>query len=650
MFIRFGSPFKGIYPRAAERLLPDSAAQIATNVNITSGELRPIRAPLKRQSITDNYTVYRAEYSGVEKWMNWSIDVNVIKGPTPPDVTPRYYWTGDGEPRYATFTNIGTTTWALGVPNPTAKATVTPTGGTGVNVTRFYCYTYVTALGEESGPSPLSDSTTGKVDGSWAISGMGAFPISSGSCTAVYDGSLSTTVTASAVHWLRVGDQVTINGSVKSVTSVPSSTTFVVIGDFHTATTWARTAPWNTSGMYRRLYRTVGTTGDFQLVVDNLTATTYTDTLSDSQIAGDNLISTGWNPPPPQMVGLGVLPNGASYGFYQNQLIYSEPYQPHAYPTATRYETDFEIVGAASFGTAVVLGTAANPYIADGVDPTSVTLQKVDRVWPCYTKRSVVSVGDGVLYASNLGIVYVGQSGTQIWTEQYYSRIEWEPLNPASMFSAVADGKVFFAYTPVGSATNLLVFDPQEASLTGCSVSPTALYTDPRNGKMYLSFLDGVYEWNSSSQTQMLSYEWKSKEYELPNPVNFGYCRIDIAGVVSAAEIAAAQAAYDAALATNQSAIATAHGKFGALNTPLLGTSTLDGPEFTLPVVPTATTLTFEMYVSGELVFTTTLADTTTFALPAGFKYDNIAIRLVGNTGRVRSVKVAETAYELKGV
>ena len=70
---------------------------------------------------------------------------------------------------------------ALGIPAPLIKPTVGHSGGTGSAVSRSYVYTFMSDWNEESGPSPASDLNAGKIDDTWAISGMDAAPPNTGS-------------------------------------------------------------------------------------------------------------------------------------------------------------------------------------------------------------------------------------------------------------------------------------------------------------------------------------------------------------------------------------------------------------------------------------------------------------------------------------
>lgn len=644
-------PFLGMLPRVAERLLGEGASVDATNVNLTSGEIRPIKQPLLVHTPSSSgpwLSVYRAEWEGAQTWLSWNVDVDVARAPLPSSVEARFYWTGDNEPRYSKFSSLPATFYALGIPRPQGSPGVSHSGGTGAAVSRFYVYTFFSALSEESPESPVSAFVTGKVDGTWAISGMDAFPANSGTGTASHLAGV-TTFTNTGTHWLRAGDEITLGTTKMVVATVPTAGTFTVAGNYAAETAWSRVAPWNTTGMKRRLYRSSGTAGTFQLVHDDV-GTSYNDTLTDTQILGDELISQTWEPPPASLHGIISLPNGAMAGFFGNQLCFSEPYQPHAWPVAYRRSTDYEIVGIEAFGTTVVACTAGRPYIAQGTEPISVTVESVDRVWPCLSKRSVVSVGDGVLYATTNGLAYVGMNGARIWTEAFFSREEWAPLVPTSMISAAVEGRVFVRYVGSDGAKGIMVFSPQEASigLTMLSAVPDELYADPRNGRLYLVDEDGVHQYDAGIGPR-LSYSWKSKEYHLPNPINLGAAKVDFVGEMTAADYAQELADYEAAVVANN-ALVTGYAGIGGLNGSGVNGMLVNGSNIQNVGLPDLEAGTFTLYCEGKPVYSRLLvADQRAFKLPAGFRADDIAVGLTG-TLRIKNVKLAETMQGLKAL
>lgn len=642
--------FSGLAPRVSEYLLPDNGATDAENVLLYSGEIRPQRGPawVRTPELDPPWvSIYRAEWNGDEQWVEWSVDVDVALAPLSADVEPRYCWTGDGEPRMALFSDLPDTFYALGIPQPQTAPGLAVVGGSGDQAARLYCYTFFSALGEESAPSPATEVITGYINGTWEVTGMDEFPISSGSATGTF-GSGSTSFDVGARHWLRDGDQVEIGGDVLTVSAITDPEVFVVPGDYSAETSWSRVAPWNTTGMKRRLYRSAGTNATFQLVTDDA-GVDYDDTLSDADILGDELISDTWVPPPAGLSGIFTLPNGAMVGFVGNLVCYSEPYQPHAWPPEYQVGTDFEVVGAAAFGTTVVAATAGAPYVLDGVDPISVTPQKMGDIWPCLAKRGVIAAAGGVLYPTVHGMAYIGPSGADTWTKNLYTREEWAKLNPETMIAGMTDGRLFIVHTPDNSSQRALILHMNDVvALTTASMSVTDLYSDPRNGRLYLATDAGIYEWNADGAS-LIPYSWKSKEFTLPTPLNLGAAKVDFAEYFSQADYDQAVANNAADLAANQALIDA--GDFVAdIDTYEYDAMEMDGDDLNEPrSADDLRALSFTLYVNGKERFSRSLSDQKPFRLPGGYKGDIVSVRVSG-TMRVRAVKLAETMAGLKQV
>lgn len=640
--------FTGQTPRISEYLLADNAATEATNVLLSSGEIRPQRQTkwaVTPSSIPPWRSAFRAEHQGQEQWLAWSLDVDVAIAPLSEDVEPRYYWSGDGEPRYALFSELPDDLHAIGIPKPQTAPSVAPSGGSGATVSRAYAYTFFSALGEESAPSALSGVTTGKVDDTWAITGMDDLPANTGTVSGVYAAGV-TTFDNTVKHWLRPGDKIMVGVTEVSVGATPSATTFTVPGDLSSEVAWYRVAPWRKTGMKRRLYRSAGTSATLQLVHDDV-GTSYNDTLTDEQILGDECISYGWEPPPVGLQGMISLPNGCLVGFIGNQVVYSEPYQPHAWPYS--YGTDYEVVGIAAFGNTVVACTAGSPHVLSGLEPDGVTVERDDRIWPCMSKRSVISSDGGVLYASIHGMIHVGPNGSRTWSESLFTREEWSPLNPASMVSGVTDGRVFVSYSPSLGSPKILIFHDGGLALTAASIPTTDLYSDPRNGRMYVVNEAGIYEWNAEG-SKLIPYTWKSKEFTLPTPVNLACAKVDFSEFFTAEDQAAAEAEHLADRAANQARI-TARDVTCAFNSFAYNKVVeVNGDDLINPRNPDdLRTMVFTLYVNRKVRFTKRVTSDDPFRLPAGYKSDNYAVRVYG-TVRVRSIKLADTMLELKRV
>lgn len=658
MFSKKISPFGGLLPKVGNRLLPDYASTIANNVKLISGELRPLREPALVSSPNKTMPALSAysarEGLSAQAWFSWPFDVDVVRAPLSVEVESRYYWTGDGTPKYAPYTkavtgggdNYPSGAFDLGIPTPQTKPTVTPSGGTGAAVTRFYAYTYFSELGEESAPSPVSLITTGKVDDTWAISGMDEVPANSGTGTASHAAGITTfTNGSSARHWLRVGDSVVISSNTVVVTEIPTASSFKVAGNYSAATTWARLNNWNTANMTRRLYRTAGTISEFQLVAENISATTYNDTLTDSLILGDELISQGWTPPPVELKGLCVHPSGALIGFVNNILCASVPYQPHAWREADQLATDYVIVGIAAYGTEIGIGTEGNPYVASGVEPESMSLQSIKGNYPCLSKRSVCSIGNGFIYSTAHGmtVITTGSDSASNLTEPYFTKDEWKAFNPSSIITALAYGRIYLAFTRTDNSKAMLIIDGE--IMVTADVVAYELYTSESSGELYITDIDGIKIWDDDSSFP-LNCNWKSKDYVLEKPVNIGAAKIDFDVAINEDEQAIIQAIIDAIVASNSAILATGNAK-GAINTKQYNQGIVNGSSIqTAPELPPSNTVTFILRKNNTVVISRTVSSTKAFRLPAGYKSDVFSVEVVSQCA-IKEIRFGETMDSL---
>ena len=186
------SGFSGLVPRLAKQLLAPHQAQVATNCDLTSGDLRPRNGPkavFTAAISNDIVSMFRMEKDGNEKWLAWDREVDVARSPVAGNTSRRFYYTGDGEPRvsdYDTATRgpgpYPSGCFVLGVTPPLAAPSISVSGGAGDTVTRAYVYTFVTAWGEESKPSPAT-TATGNTDGNWMLSSLDVPPRNSGTVT-----------------------------------------------------------------------------------------------------------------------------------------------------------------------------------------------------------------------------------------------------------------------------------------------------------------------------------------------------------------------------------------------------------------------------------------------------------------------------------
>lgn len=654
--------FGGIVPKLAARRLTGDSAQSADNVLLASGELHPMRqstivwTPTAADAIRSFFRVDDAN------WFGWPVEF-VDMRPAPIEGTPRYAYTGDGAPKITTKT-IGlpaqssgapAVSRVLGVPTPALKPAVLHAGGSGAAETRFYVYTFVSDLEEESSPSTPSDLANGKVDGTWTISGMDDEPRNSGAISGAVHAAGVVTVTFTAPHYLREGEPFTVadvvgmtdlNGA-RTVASVPSATTVTVaLSTAQTYTsggTWTRAVPWGTCT--KRLYRTTGSTGDFQLVAEGLTGTGYADTLTLAQIPGDSIVSDGWVPPPPDMVGLRALSNGVLAGFRSGgrTVCFCEPYQPHAWPEAYQVKVPDNIVTVEPYDTNLVVVTNGSPVVLSGLEPGQMSPVRHAKPLPGVARAGACSVTDGVIYASERGPVRADLAGAGLFAVELFSPEDWLELSPSTMKFAF-DGASLLMATTVGRRMLALDVIGGGAQLVTITQEVEALAVDEGTGRVYFSLGLDVWLLNDP-QAAPRTLDWWSREYVMDKPMNFGAAKVETLPADSrrAADLLAGVRA--AALAANQALIAAPGGLRGAWAASRWARRTWAGSSLDpLPSADPLVSMTF--YVGEDVLFSTAVPSDAAFRLPAGYRADTFSVRVQSNT-QIRAILLGETGRSL---
>lgn len=131
--------FLGTSPKIATELLTDTAAQIAKNCKLYSGDLIPYPAPgvagtTGRVGPVLSIYALRDPVTNAPVWLSWDKDVKVATPATDTLNDQRFYFTGDGKPKVSTYAlatsgapPYPTTAYDLGLELPTVKPTAAAT-------------------------------------------------------------------------------------------------------------------------------------------------------------------------------------------------------------------------------------------------------------------------------------------------------------------------------------------------------------------------------------------------------------------------------------------------------------------------------------------------------------------------------------------
>jgi hypothetical protein len=141
--------FLGTAPKNASELLPDTAAQIARNCKLYSGDLIPypqptIVADTHRTGTVRTLYALRDPDTDALVWLSWNDVVDIVTPATDTLGEQRFYYTGDGIPKVSTYAlatqgvaPYPTNYYELGLPLPTVKPTATATAFSTVSTSSF---------------------------------------------------------------------------------------------------------------------------------------------------------------------------------------------------------------------------------------------------------------------------------------------------------------------------------------------------------------------------------------------------------------------------------------------------------------------------------------------------------------------------------
>jgi hypothetical protein len=572
--------FGGIAPQVSPRLLEDTLAQTASNVNLESQRLTPITDDAVVNPKTGVTTLASANRQSIYKyaddqWLQFDEDVDVVPGPIAGDTNNTVYWTGQSYPRMGRSTNvIGGTVYPnaffrLGIESPantptvaiktpvSFDATVTTINGSSV-LTVTTASDHGAAVGEYvtlAGFATQNGVTADNINQTHKIATVPSTTTLTVEPAVAATGASTSSSIGDGATFKGLADQLPDFSTSYIYTFVtaygeegpPSAASTVITTDDNATITVSNlsTGPVKSNsnlgaGAVKRIYRsnTGSNTTAFQFVAEIAMATTsYDDTASNDELA-EVIPSYYWVAPPDDdsstypdgpLKGLTALPNGIMAGFTGKRLCFSEPYLPHAWPTDLRMAIEEEIVGIAAAGNGLIVGTKGSPYLVTGSDPRSMSAIKIEAAQACLSKTSLVDMGPYVIYAGPEGLVAVAGTDVQVITEGLITPDQWQDNYYPSTINATLWKGRYLAFYNTGSGYGGFIFDPRGGKNALTTLSASALvrgtFTDPDDGNAYLIIGNQIKQFQGGSTAQ--TYTWKSKEFVPPKPTSMGFLKVN---------------------------------------------------------------------------------------------------------------------------
>ena len=375
------------------------------------------------------------------------------------------------------------------------------------------------------------------------------------------------------------------------------------------------------------------------------------------------LVTDDYDAPHADMIGITVAQNAMVCGFFDNQLCFAEPGAIHAWPEKYRQTFEHNIVAVESIQGYILVLTDEYAYRVSGGDPATLAISRIDTLYPCLSKRSVVNMGYGVVYSSHGGLSMWSPSiGIAIATNFVYDWDTWDTaFDPSSIKGTYYNDKYFASHS-----TGSFIFE-RDDKIGGFFVTINELYNatwlDPLDDKLYYvpDASGNIYEFDPQSGATATG-EWKSKVVVTKDYINLGAARI-IGDFPVSAEENAIITAYNATIPTNNAVTWAVSEQIGGINGPTdymdgAVAVTNNGEVNTMPIngdamllqrrsIPSANAVTVQLWQDKTLVYTGSVTDDSIFRLPSGYKSDTFEISVSG-AARIRAIHLGETPDGLR--
>lgn len=286
-----------------------------------------------------------------------------------------------------------------------------------------------------------------------------------------------------------------------------------------------------------RIYRTATGSGgtDYLFVgeeIINAGSPFFLDDRTGDQL-GESAQTVDFLPPPQNIKGLAMLPNGILAGFVANEIYLMEPYLPYACVRANIKTLPHNIVSLVAAETGLYAITTSYPYLLSGVTPDAIVPTKISAIQGGVAKRAVCDVGQYLAYASNDGLVMVrGLDASMDASFKFWTREKWQELygqHLARLHLDVHDG-CLLGWFDDGWPGFLVRLDEAQGLTQIAGSGITASFVSPQDDALYLAKGTRIHVFRKGLARR--EWIWWSKDYILPKPANMGVMQVIGEGVV----------------------------------------------------------------------------------------------------------------------
>ena len=247
-----------------------------------------------------------------------------------------------------------------------------------------------------------------------------------------------------------------------------------------------------------RLYRIGGSITDFTLVIElgNATAT-YTDTIADIDLAGNHVLDSYTNLPPPNSLKYLTLTYAMLFGVVGDKLYYSDIGTPDYWPATNFIDFDADITGIGAVPNGLIVFTRFKTFVITGNSPSTFTKYLLSGEQGCESHYTIQYVANSLMWVSADGICATSGGDITIVSQQKLGKIDFGTLNNAQVFD-----RVYYLSTD----TEIIAFDFRYNPVVR-KIQTSCGWLGTFNDKLYAFDTASIYEMFTGAA---LEYSWKS--------------------------------------------------------------------------------------------------------------------------------------------
>lgn len=237
--------------------------------------------------------------------------------------------------------------------------------------------------------------------------------------------------------------------------------------------------------------------------------------------------------PPSSLQGIITVDGTMLAGFYdRNKIRFSTANFPHVWQEADELTIPDRVLALVEYNGNVVVLTCGSIYMIEPIrDCKTVgcrTVTKTVEAYPmvsCCSGHGYTKTPRGIVYVSPDGLILTDGRQAQNITSQYFARDDWQAMLPDRMSVAYYRDSIYFFSEEVAYCLQFPVSLSQWENSNLIQLSDRPMFAFSENEELFLVEKGGVYRWDMGDHFR--PYTWKGKKEIIPTQVNFAGAKVN---------------------------------------------------------------------------------------------------------------------------